>query len=383
MNNEEKSLLIRTYFIFLCSGAVSTLTGAILPDMQAEYNLSYFIRGLLLSFQQFGNLSAMLLAGVLPFIIGRKKCTLILSSGIVLGIIMFILSSNPIVLIIAFALTGVGRGTLSNTSNVVVSTITNNSSAGLNILHASFALGALLSPIVAALLGSNWKISSLIFAILMAISIFFINNSILSNEKEKRVVGEKNQFYKDIDFYLVTFTLFFYLCSEASLMGWMVTYFSETGLLNPSKAKIMQSLIWIMILVGRLFSASISRKLKNKMILVLFLGFGFTIFFYIMMCVKSEIIMIISLLCVGLSMSGIYPTTISTQNPKYNSDTIATGACMALATVGGVLWPNIIGLIAERRDLKGAMLSIIIPLFAMDILIIIKLLRYKRIKKIM
>ena len=75
MNNDEKSLLIRTYFIFLCSGAVSTLTGAILPDMQAEYNLSYSLRGLLLSFQQCGNLSAMLLAGFVPYMIGRKKCT--------------------------------------------------------------------------------------------------------------------------------------------------------------------------------------------------------------------------------------------------------------------------------------------------------------------
>ena len=376
MSRDEKNLLIRTYFIFLCSGAVSTLTGAILPDMQAEYNLSYTLRGLLLSFQQCGNLSAMLLAGILPFMIGRKKCTLILSSSIVSGILMFVFFSNPIVLILAFALTGVGRGALSNTSNVVVSTITNNSPAGLNILHASFALGALASPIIAALLGSNWKVSSIIFALLMALSIFLINNSILSNDKEKRVEGEKNKFYLDIDFYLVTFTLFFYLCSEASLMGWMVTYFNETGLLSASSAKIMQSLIWIMILLGRLISASISPKIKNKMVLVTFLGFGFTIFFILMMCVKSQLLMIASLLFVGLSMSGIYPTTISTQNPKYNSDTIATGTCMALATVGGVLWPNIIGLIAEASGLKNAMLSIIIPLIAMDTLIIIKLFRH-------
>lgn len=378
MNNDEKSLLIRTYFIFLCSGAVSTLTGAILPDMQAEYNLSYSLRGLLLSFQQCGNLSAMLLAGFLPYMIGRKKCTLILSSAIVVGIIMFVLFSNPIVLIIAFTFTGLGRGTLSNTSNVVVSTITNNSSAGLNILHASFALGALISPLIAALLGSSWRVSAIIFASFMALSIFFIKNSILSDEKEKKSEGSKNKFYKDIDFYLVTFILFFYLCSEASLMGWMVTYFDESGLLSSSLAKVMQSLIWIMILAGRLISAYISPKFKNKMGLVLILGAGFTVFFMLMMELRSNVLMIISLLFVGLSMSGIYPTTISTQNPKYNSDTIATGTCMALATVGGVLWPNVIGLVAERGGLKNAMLSIIIPILAMDTLIIIKFFRYKK-----
>ena len=89
-------------------------------------------------------------------------------------------------MIIAFTFTGLGRGTLSNTSNVVVSTITHNSSAGLNILHASFALGALISPLIAALLGSSWRVSAIIFASFMALSIFFIKNSILSDEKEKR-----------------------------------------------------------------------------------------------------------------------------------------------------------------------------------------------------
>ena len=92
-SKSDNDLLLKTYFIFLASGAVSTLTGAILPDMQAEYNLSYSLRGLLLSFQQCGNLSAMLLAGFLPYMIGRKKCTLILSSAIVVGILMFILFS--------------------------------------------------------------------------------------------------------------------------------------------------------------------------------------------------------------------------------------------------------------------------------------------------
>ena len=161
-------------------------------------------------------------------------------------------------------------------------------------------------------------------------------------------------------------------------MGWMVTYFDESGLLSPSLAKVMQSLIWIMILAGRLISAYISPKFKNKMGLVLILGAGFTVFFMLMMELRSNVLMIISLLFVGLSMSGIYPTTISTQNPKYNSDTIATGTCMALATVGGVLWPNVIGLVAERGGLKNAMLSIIIPILAMDTLIIIKFFRYKK-----
>ena len=215
-SKSDNDLLFKTYFIFLASGAVSTLTGAILPEMQAEYNLSYSLRGLLLSFQQCGNLAAVFLAGFLPYLIGRKKCTILLSSGITLGIILYVLSGNPILLIIAFTLTGVGRGTLSNTSNVVVASITGNSTAGLNILHASFAMGALISPLIAALLVGRWKLTSMIFAVIMAISILLIANSSLSNEREKKEKENNIAFYRDVDFYLVSFILFFYLCSEAS-----------------------------------------------------------------------------------------------------------------------------------------------------------------------
>lgn len=374
-SKSDNDLLLKTYFIFLASGAVSTLTGAILPEMQAEYNLSYSLRGLLLSFQQCGNLAAVFLAGFLPYLIGRKKCTILLASGITLGIILYVLSGNPILLIIAFTLTGVGRGTLSNTSNVVVASITGNSTAGLNILHASFAMGALISPLIAALLVGRWKLTSMIFAVIMAISILFIANSSLSNEREKKEKENNIAFYRDVDFYLVSFILFFYLCSEASLMGWMVTYFTETGLLSPSYAKVMQSLIWIMILAGRIIIASISPKFKNKMIIVLALGLILVFSFILMMSFNSKILMVISLLLVGFSMSGIYPTTISTQNPKYNKNTIATGSCMAIATLGGVLWPNVIGVVAEYNTLKTAMFTILIPLIIMNFLIVFKVFR--------
>ena len=36
----NKSLVYRIYYIFLCSGAMSTLLGAMLPAMQAEYSMS-------------------------------------------------------------------------------------------------------------------------------------------------------------------------------------------------------------------------------------------------------------------------------------------------------------------------------------------------------
>ena len=46
---EKRSLLYRIYFAFFASGAMSTLLGAILPEMGEAYNLDYAYRCVLLS----------------------------------------------------------------------------------------------------------------------------------------------------------------------------------------------------------------------------------------------------------------------------------------------------------------------------------------------
>ena len=68
----NKSLVYRIYYIFLCSGAMSTLLGAMLPAMQAEYSMSYALRGYVLSSHQIGNFFAVFLSGFIPYAIGRK-----------------------------------------------------------------------------------------------------------------------------------------------------------------------------------------------------------------------------------------------------------------------------------------------------------------------
>ena len=137
VRKEDRPLLYYTYYAFLVSGMMSTVLGAILPSLSAEYGLSYSVQGSLLSFHQIGNLAAVYLAGFLPYAIGRKRSTLLGASGIILGLVFMTLYGNPLFLMLAFALTGIGRGTLSNMTNVVVGQCAGNKAGGLNLLHAS------------------------------------------------------------------------------------------------------------------------------------------------------------------------------------------------------------------------------------------------------
>ena len=375
----NKSLVYRIYYIFLCSGAMSTLLGAMLPAMQAEYSMSYALRGYVLSSHQIGNFFAVFLSGFIPYAIGRKKSTLILGSLIVLGLLLMTATGNPFILIVAFAFTGMGRGTLSNITNVVVSENTGNKAAGLNILHASFAIGAFISPFVAVFATAiEWRIAAWIFAFLMLTALIFVGGSTLSNTPmKKEKASSEIPFQKSFSFWLNTFIMFFYLAGEASLTGWLVTYFNDTGLMSTSLSQSMQSFLWVMILLGRLCCASLSPKM-DKSVLILAMGAMMTLCFVLMISAQSTALVVIGLLGLGFFMSGIYPTTLSTMDSRYNSSTVATGTCIATATVGGILMPIIIGEVAEVSGIRGGVATISVALAIMVILMVIKLIRSRR-----
>lgn len=371
VKKEDQSLLYFTYYAFLCSGMMTTVLGAILPSLSEEYGLSYTLQGSLLSFHQIGNLAAVYIAGFLPYAIGRKMSTLLGASGIILGLVFMTLYGNPFFLIFSFLLTGIGRGTMSNMTNVVVGQSAGNKAGGLNLLHACFAVGAFVSPLIAIAAGdSMWKIPCWIISGLMLIALILLGTSKLSSERSRKAKGGETRFLTSIGFWLNTMIMFFYLCAEASLTGWLVTYFIDSGIFPQSIATSMQSILWVMILIGRLVCASISNRMNKS---VLILGIIMTAFFSVMVNASVPALAVIGVFGVGVSMSGIYPTTLSTMPADYNSSTVATGTCIAVATVGAILMPLVIGTVAESAGIASGITLIALALVCMLVLMTVKL----------
>jgi MFS family permease len=154
---DNHGLLTAVNYAFFVSGIAAIMLGVLLPYIRAEYSLNYTQSGLMFSSHQLGNFCAVLAAGVLPYMIGRKKSTLLMGAGTALGLILIVAARDPWLLMLAFALTGVGRGTMSNICNVVIADISGNRAVALNVLHSVFATGALISPVIVFL--SRWLLS--------------------------------------------------------------------------------------------------------------------------------------------------------------------------------------------------------------------------------
>ena len=196
IRTEKKSLVYSIYYLYLCSGLASNLLGAILPAMQVEYGMSYALRGYVLSAHQIGNFLAVLLAGFVPYAIGRKNSTIMMGSLTVFGLMIMTLTGNPFLLILAFAFTGMGRGTITNITNVVVNENTGNKSAGLNILHASYAIGAFISPFAAVVATKyEWRYAAWLFAAFMISAFIFTGRSNMSSKPMKKEKGGADFFF--------------------------------------------------------------------------------------------------------------------------------------------------------------------------------------------
>ena len=377
VKKEDSALLYRAYFAFFVSGMMANVLGSLLPCIVEEYGLSLTFQGTALSVNQVGNLLALWLAGYLPYAIGRKKSTVLLGSGIVLGFIGLVLTHSPAVLLVCFVLIGLGRGTMSNITNVIVGENAGNKVAGLNLLHGSFAIGAFISPFLVVLFGSQrWSVPALIIALAMALALLLLSRSNLSNTKSPREAQEV-AFPKAFSFWLNTFILFCYLCAETTFMGWLVTYFTDQGIFSSSLANAMSALLWLMILVSRLITAGLSNRVKKERI-ILFLGACMTLFTVLLVNTTNSVLATICVLCIGLSMGGIYPTTLATMEKRFTQSTIATGICIGVATLGAVIMPNIVGYLAENVNMNVALKSILFPLAIMLILQVMKLILAKR-----
>lgn len=375
VTRDDEPLLYAICFAFFVNGMMRTLVGTLLPFMKAEYRMSYTLSGAVISALQVGNFLALMAAGFLPYLIGRKRSTIWLGMGIVIGFAVMTLSGNPAFLLVAFALSGVGRGGFSNISNVVMSEIAENKAASLNVLHAVFAVGALLAPfltiITTVVLHIDWRACAWALVAFELTALILLSRSSLGNTPSSPPRGGTHEFLKSRDFWLNTIILFFYICSEAAIMGWLVTYFTDIGRLSVSLAQMTGSALWLFMLAGRLLCAYLSTRM-DRTLLPLILALLQLLFFIMMISVESVILTYLSIFGVGFSMSGIYPTVLSTADERITRSTVAMGSIIALATIGGIAMPAVVGSVAETGGMNAGLGTIAIAIGAMLAMLALK-----------
>ena len=360
---EKRMQFLCSYGVFVINGMLALSIGSLLPFIRDARGLDYAFCGLIVSLHSVGNLISSFVAGALPVVIGRKKSILLFNAFFALSYLLIIFGNSNFCIALAFCMTGLARGATSNFCNTTINNLAPGKAWIINGLHAMFSVGAFAFPILLTVLtagnAGGWVYACYFMLVMGILSWILYYILPVENDKlEKTDKGSNFAFFREPLFYLCTLTLFFYLCAEQGVIGWMVTYFKDSGLLDASLSQITASVLWIMILAGRLTTAWLSTKVpKERLLLVM--GVGIVLFFFLLLFSRSTPWIVFGIMGFGYSMAGIYPTTVSFSGGIIQKYPLAWSFILTLASIGSIVMPSIIGKIAETAGIFYGMSSIV------------------------
>jgi len=393
-NKTKNKQFTFSYAVFLANGMLALSIGSLLPFIRDSRGLEYAFCGLIVSLHSVGNLVASFVAGALPLVIGKKKSILIFESFFALSYVLILFADSNFLIAAAFFMTGLARGASSNYCNAKINALAPGKAWIINGLHAMFSVGAFIFPILLTLItmvsDDNWVYAC---ALMLAVGVITWILYLMIPEDVTENVSEENAghgadedkeslsvkgpeakgslgFLREPLFYLVILTLFFYLCAEQGVIGWMITYFKDTGYLSPSVSQMTASVQWIMILLGRLTVAWLSTRIAKEKLLPV-MGCGLVVFFILLILSRSTFPIMLGIIGFGYSMAGIYPTTVSFSGSIIQKYPMAWSFILTTASFGSILMPSIIGKVAETAGIAIGMSSVALAVLVDLVFIII------------
>lgn len=350
-------------FTFFLSGICAISSGIIVSLLQESYGFAYSMTGTLLSFMNIGNLLAGFAAGILPSKIGMKKTVVLLTIGYGIGYWLMGISGWIGVLMLAFFLVGIAKGSTINTCTVLVGNNSKDRTKSMNFMHSCYAFGALLCPffISIAQIGGG-ALPMFVLAICGSLLwIVFAITPIHTEEKQSKKTTDWS-FLKSKKFWLITGLLFSQNAAETSVTGWLVTYFKGSGIISGTFSPYTVTIMWTATLIARMLIAFVI-PIKNAYSAMIKMGIGCIVFYIGLMAANTQMIAILLLFAFAFAMAGMNPTAVASAGRM--TSVTSMGVMLPVASSGAILMPWIIGIVAEYAGIKLGMASNIIPCVTM------------------
>ena len=120
-----------------------------------------------------------------------------------------------------------------------------------------------------------------------------------------------------------------------------------------------------------------SSKISKK-VLILTDCIATAVFFVLLISTQKLNIITVAIVGLGFFFAGIYPTCVSNAGVAIKGSTLGTSMLLAMAALGGIITPQIVGLVADRIGLVGAIGVLLINAVAMILLSVLNYVQFTR-----
>ena len=362
MNNRAR---LSGYLAFFVSGICAISSGVIVSSLQESRGLDYNMSGTMLSILNIGNLAAGFLSGLLPEKLGTKPTVLLLTAGYTLGYALMLPHGGAALLALGWLLVGLAKGCTMNTCTLLVGNNTPDRAKGMNTMHACYACGALLCPLMTALAGRIAKDAPLVqLAAFGGMLWLLFAAAPLENSAGKTKSVTDWRFLRSGYFWLLTALLFCQNAAETGVTGWLVTYFKDSGILTAAVSPYTVTLLWGATMAARLLLAFVFPP-RNPRRAMLIMAAGCVIFYLGLVLARSQAPALLLLLGFSLSIAGLNPTIVSCAGKMTTAASM--GIMLPAAGLGGMM-PWVIGIVAQSAGLRIGMAVNVLPCIGMLVL---------------
>ena len=348
------------YLIFISLGLPDSLLGSGWPKMQMLFEVPSSYAGYVSMTISFMTIISALFSPKLIRHFHTKWIVIVSIFLTILGLIGFSYSDAYVMLFLFAVPYGLGAGSIDASINHYVAN--NYSSSVMNFLHCFYGVGAVISPNIMAVAlkyarwneGYRWTAyiqMGILLVVILSLPLWN-RNPAETEDHNKYTAGIKETL--KVPGVILTLIAFFSYCSgEATCFLWTSSYFAGTkeGLSDGLIAS-FGSLIFGGLMLGRLISGFVSKKLNDKTLIRIGIITELAGIFMVMIPANGYVLTALGFLIIGTGMGPIYPAIQHMAPEKFGKEYSAAviGLQMASAYVGSTFMPMIFG---QLQQLTG------------------------------
>ncbi|KAK9458484.1 major facilitator superfamily domain-containing protein [Lipomyces oligophaga] len=341
-------------------------------QLEDAYDKSYTLISVCMLVPTIGYMTASVLNTAVHNRVGRFGVSLIGMGFLITAFALECWAPPFPLLVIAYAIGGLGTGTIDAAWNVVIVSLENENEL-MGILHGCYGVGAILSPLIATAMisaGIQWSYYYFIllgFGIVIATmaAIVFRGETAakyraegeqaaeVSAENGTKVLKKRNPVIEALSnkyTIIACLFLFCYMGLEVSIGNWTVTFMVTERAGQRSKMGAVGSGFWIGFTVGRIILGFVTGRIgENVMVSIYFVfAIGFQLLYWLDHSIVGSAL---GVALVGFFIGPMFPTAILAVSRilPLHLHVAGIGFVAAFGGAGSAVFPFITGAIAGSR----------------------------------
>ncbi|CAI7658368.1 uncharacterized protein N7487_009393 [Penicillium crustosum] len=365
---------LATFWSFLIMGANDSAYG-----LESYYNLSYTIVSLVFLSPLLGYATAAIVNERAHCAIGRRGVAFVSSLCHLIAYILNCVHPPYPVLVVSFIFAGLGNGLADSAWNAWIGNL-HDANQLLGLLHGSYGVGAVISPLIASLLvadaGLPWyyfyyiMIGGATIEIFVCVACFWDSTGTSFQLAKKQQPGDTSEkaglrrVLSTMPFARVTWIcsifLLGYVGVEVALGGWVVTFMKKVRHAAPFASSMTSTGFWLGITLGRVILGFVTPLIGEKIAISIYISLEIA-FCLILYLVPNFYAGAVAVSLQGFFLGPLFPAVVivTTKLLPKHLHVSAIGFAAAFGGGGAAVLPFIVGVLAQAKGVEVLMPFII------------------------